>query len=212
MDRAARRRAGVVSTGVRTRRPEQRRGEILDAALAQFSERGYHNTGVADIATALRMSHGTFYRYFSSKRDILAQMVDELAARITAAATDASAPEGASTVSEYRDQVGRIAGALINVVDDDPRIARLLLLEATGVDPELTARILDLLDGLRQLTADYLRHGVDAGFLRADLDTAQTARAINGMVYAGALHAVRGEGDPDAYAEAAVRLIFDGVG
>jgi AcrR family transcriptional regulator len=192
-------------------RAQRRRAEILEAALDLFAERGYHDTGVADIASRLRMSHGTFYRYFESKRDILDHVIDELIARIAAAVATENAPGATSTLGEYRDQVRRIASALLDVVHEDPRIARLLLLEATGVDAQLTTRILDLLDALRSLTADYLRHGVEQGFLRAELDAVETARALNGMIYAGALHAVRGDGQGDGYLDAALALMFDGV-
>jgi hypothetical protein len=96
-------------------------------------------------------------------------------------------------------------------VHDDPRLVRLLLLEATGVDDALAARALDRLASLRALTAAYLRHGIQQGFLRADLDTIETARALNGIVFAGALHAVRGDGDAATYVDAALRLMFDGV-
>jgi AcrR family transcriptional regulator len=195
-----------------TARAEQRRQEILEATLDLFAEQGYHNTGVADIASRLRMSHGTFYRYFESKRDILDHVVHELTGRIAAAVAAENAPGHAGSLEQYREQVERIARALLKVVHDDPRIARLLLLEATGIDHDLTGRILDLLDTFRSLTAEYLRHGVDAGFLRSDLDVTETARALNGMVYAGALEAVRAGPVGDRYLEAAIALMFDGTG
>lgn len=206
-------RHGVSATrgDVRTPRAQRRRQEILDTALDLFAQLGYHSTGVADIAAGLSMSHGTFYRYFESKRDILDHVVDEAQRRIATAIANENAPGAARTLAEYRDQVQRIASALLAVVDDDPRLASLLLFEATGVDQALTDRMLDLLDTFRALTAEYLRHGVEAGFLRADLDAIETARALNGIVYAGALQTVRGDASAPAYLDAAVALMFDGI-
>jgi AcrR family transcriptional regulator len=197
-----------------TARAERRRAEILAAALELFAERGYHATGVADIASRLRMSHGTFYRYFASKRDILDHIVDGLVGRIAEALAASNGVGTATTLEGYREQVRRIAEALVAVVHEDPRIAQVLLFEATGIDEELTARILEQIDQLRSLTAAYLRHGVEAGYLRADLDVIETARALNGIVYAGALDAIRSR-DPDRaqpYVTAALRLMFDGIG
>jgi len=196
-----------------TARAEKRRAEILEAALELFAERGYHNTGVADIAARLRMSHGTFYRYFESKRDILDYVVEGLVTRIGEAVAASNGVGTPDTLERYRDQVGRIAEALVEVVHEDPRIARVLLFEATGIDDELTSRIIREIDALRSLTAAYLQHGVDAGFLRADLEVGETARALNGMIYAGALHAIRsgGSDEAQAYVEAALRLMFDGI-
>jgi AcrR family transcriptional regulator len=196
-----------------TARAERRRAEILEAALELFAERGYHSTGVADIASRLRMSHGTFYRYFESKRDILDYVVDGLVARIASAVAASDGVGAADSLEAYREQVRRIAEALVAVVHEDPRIPQILLFEATGIDEELTSRILREIDGLRALTAAYLQHGVEAGFLRADLDVPESARALNGIVYAGALDAIRSRDPKGArpYVAAALRLMFDGI-
>jgi AcrR family transcriptional regulator len=53
------------------RRRESRRQEVLDAALACFSENGFHQTGMADIVARSGMSHGAVYGYFRAKDDII---------------------------------------------------------------------------------------------------------------------------------------------
>jgi AcrR family transcriptional regulator len=200
-----------VCVTTRTRRPEERRGEILDAALELFSERGYHATGVADIAAELNMSHGTFYKYFKSKRDILEQMVDQAERRISDHVAGVTDPHDLGTPAEYRDEARRVAAAMLRVIHDDARLGRLLLLVATGVDDALTMRMLGIADRMRELTSEYLRHGVRHGWLRSDLAIVETARAVNGMIYAGAIRAVREGAEPDRYVGAAVRMMFDGI-
>src|SRR5258708_7810985 len=64
---------------------ERRRREIIEAAYEVFSPRGYSAAGIADIAERLGMGHGTFYRYFKNKRDILDQVVDYGVERIVSA-------------------------------------------------------------------------------------------------------------------------------
>ena len=58
-------------------RRESRRQEILDAALACFSEDGFHQTGIADIVNRSGMSHGAVYGYFRSKDDIIEALADD---------------------------------------------------------------------------------------------------------------------------------------
>jgi AcrR family transcriptional regulator len=58
-------------------RRESRRQEILEAALACFSEDGFHQTGMADIVSRSGMSHGAVYGYFSSKDDIIEALADD---------------------------------------------------------------------------------------------------------------------------------------
>ncbi|MGY1978651.1 TetR/AcrR family transcriptional regulator [Nocardia gipuzkoensis] len=195
------------------RRKAELRQEIIDTAFVCFAEKGYHATGIADIAGHLGIGHGTFYRYFSNKRDIIDHVIDDLAARIIAALGTENAPDAAATLDEYRAQIDRIGGALTEILLADRRVAQLLLFHATGIDDELTERLYGLLDTADALTAGYLDHGVELGYLRADLDTRNTARAVTGMLIAGIVHSLR---EPDEAAivglnQAIRRLLVDGV-
>ncbi len=50
---------------------DARRRQVLDAALACFSEAGFHQTGMADIVRRSGLSHGAVYLYFPSKNDLI---------------------------------------------------------------------------------------------------------------------------------------------
>lgn len=50
---------------------EQRRRQILDAAIACFARRGFHQTTMADIAAQAGVSDTLAYRYFGSKDEII---------------------------------------------------------------------------------------------------------------------------------------------
>jgi AcrR family transcriptional regulator len=193
---------------------ELRRREIVDAAFEVFSERGYHATAIADIARRLGMGHGTFYRYFRNKRDILDHVVDDVVARTLAALQAENAPEATATLDEYRAQVERIADALFALFNDDPRVLRLLLLHTGGVDAELERRLLEVLGAAGTITAGYLENGRSRGFLRPDLDAQATGEAVVGLILAGTLGALRSGSDRPAqerYKQAAIALMFDGI-
>lgn len=53
-----------------TKNPEERRNEILDAAMELFAIKGYEHTSVSDIVKKVGVAQGTFYYYFNSKEDI----------------------------------------------------------------------------------------------------------------------------------------------
>lgn len=61
------------------------RGEIFNAAWRLFGAHGYEATTVADIAAAAGVSRRTFFRYFSSKEDVLVETTDDLAEAMLAA-------------------------------------------------------------------------------------------------------------------------------
>jgi AcrR family transcriptional regulator len=58
-------------------RRDARRQQILDAALACFSEQGFHQTGMAAIVQRSGLSHGAVYGYFPSKDDIIEALADD---------------------------------------------------------------------------------------------------------------------------------------
>jgi AcrR family transcriptional regulator len=58
-------------------RRDERRQQILDAALACFSDDGFHQTGMAEIVRRSGLSHGAVYGYFPSKDDIIEALSDD---------------------------------------------------------------------------------------------------------------------------------------
>src|ERR1700685_3901075 len=46
-------------------------GRLQQAALELFSERGFDNTTVAEIAERAGLTKSTFFRYFADKREVL---------------------------------------------------------------------------------------------------------------------------------------------
>lgn len=54
-----------------TRRPRDRKQQILAAASELFRERGYHNVSVADVTTKVDISASALYRHFRNKHDLL---------------------------------------------------------------------------------------------------------------------------------------------
>jgi AcrR family transcriptional regulator len=195
-------------------RAAQRRQELIEAAYAVFSRKGYNATGVADIAAELGIGHGTFYRYFDSKRDILDHVVDYGVDRFMTATLAEAPPDAASTLDEYLGQLHTITSSLFALVEREPGLVQIMLIEATSIDDELTERLMGLLDTFAVMTAGYIEHGVDAGFLRPDLDTGVTARALMALLGPGLVLALRGRLTDDVrrrYESSLLSLFADGL-
>ncbi|GIP34921.1 TetR/AcrR family transcriptional regulator [Paenibacillus sp. J2TS4] len=58
-----------------SKKPEERRNEILDAAEMLFTTQGYSNTTVNDILNKVGIAKGTFYYYFQSKEEVMDAIV-----------------------------------------------------------------------------------------------------------------------------------------
>ena len=124
--------------------PEQRRRQILDAAVRVFSERGYDNTSTGQIAEAAGVTRGLLHHYFGGKRDLYLAVVEAGAQIIpNALSTDTS---GLSPTEVAR----RNLTALLDGIENE----RDLWISARGfsVDPELE----EILDRIREQVIDRI--------------------------------------------------------
>jgi AcrR family transcriptional regulator len=72
---------GEETTG-RKRDPDDKRRKIFDAALQVFTEHGFHESTMDEIAAASGVAKGTVYRYFASKEDLLDHLLKSTSRRI----------------------------------------------------------------------------------------------------------------------------------
>ncbi len=63
----------------RDREKLRQRGEILEAALKLFSEKGYHNVSMHEIASEAEFGIGTLYKFFRNKEDLYKALIMEMA-------------------------------------------------------------------------------------------------------------------------------------
>ena len=55
---------------------KQKKQLIMETALELFAENGYHATSISQIATKAKISKGLTYNYFSSKKEILDELMN----------------------------------------------------------------------------------------------------------------------------------------
>jgi AcrR family transcriptional regulator len=148
---------------------EERRTGILDAALAVFSESGYHSASIDDIAREAGVSKALIYEHFASKQelyaDLIARNARELTQRIGAALVGVEVESGSSRLAIGLD-------AFFAFVEERRDAWRMLFRDVA--DPE-TATVVNRM--LEQVTAEVtVLISQDPG-ARA-LDTAEDRRAL----------------------------------
>lgn len=154
---------------------ELTRRAILDAAVARFGRDGYRATSVAEIARDASVGGTVPYAYFASKEALFLAAVDE-----DAAAVIHQALSGVFEQPGLPDWQDTLLGTLIGAVDRHPLARRLL----AGLEPEVTARVLDIpaLAELRKACAERLAADQMAGTIRPDVDPATMANGIVAIV------------------------------
>src|ERR1700757_1811298 len=114
------------------------RARLQEAALALYSERGYEQTTVAEIAERAGLTKRTFFRYFADKREVLFWGSELLEQRMVAAIE--AAPAAASAVALISvaldaaavrfEEVREFAGVRHRIVASSPELQERELIKA----------------------------------------------------------------------------------
>jgi AcrR family transcriptional regulator len=180
--------AEIGTRPLRRRAPaEERRAQILEAALSCFSARGFHATTMDDLVAASGLSKGSLYFHFQSKEDVFLALFDYLALEVFGRVDEATEAGAGDVVAVLR---GEFALFLARLGAE----RRLLLAWAEFLShPRGRERMAAIYRELRAKFAQLIQLGIDRGELRP-LPAESVAAAMAGMLDALVLQAVL---DPD---------------
>ncbi|MEI7888023.1 MAG: TetR/AcrR family transcriptional regulator [Actinomycetes bacterium] len=165
-----------------TRKGQQTRRAILDAAVLRFARSGYRSTSVADIARDAGLGGTIAFAYFKNKEALFLAAVDQdVAAHIhtgLAWVNNSATPEHAA-VADWQQ---RLFFTLVETSEQHPLSRRLL----GGLEPEVTERVLEIpaLKELRAACATRLQSEQTAGTIRPDVDPLVMANGIVAIMLA----------------------------
>ena len=157
-----------------------RRAELLDAARQVFSQKGYHPATVDDITRAAGVAKGTFYLYFSEKRAVFYDLIQQFFQMVTSVGMSVSAD--VKTKKEYFHRIETAATRLSQLFQNNRDLVRLTYRESMGMDQRLEKMVRDFYRRMARVEAENIRLGIQLGLFREDLDPLLTAYAHIGMV------------------------------
>ena len=142
----------------RERKKLETRQALEQAALRLFAERGYEQTTVEDIAEAADVAVRTFFRYFSSKQDVLfgevvTDRVTRVRSELAARPADEDPLRSVRAVMDLLDFTGP---------DEEGQImARMDLMRR---QPSFVTRYLEIMDDMRAVIVEFVaeRTGLDS--------------------------------------------------
>ena len=181
---------------------EDRRNQILDAAVATFSRKGFHQTTIEDIRLEADLSRGAVYHYFKTKEDIIDGIRRRSARQAEPVlALGASADDVDSTLVNLIDATLSIMGSPGSV--EANRLAMFLWAESL-VNERIMAGQLPSFRPYLDVLSGAVAEAQQAGILDANLEPEAAARII-----AGAMMGLQVQltWEPDIDIEAAHRAI-----
>ena len=139
-------------------RPRQfAEGDVLDAAVDLFWERGYRATTTRDLEAALGITQSSIYNAFGSKRNLLLAAIDRYEARVEEELLGIlSEPgDGLERVERFLAELGRW------VERTDHRGCLVVNLMATVLDDAVAARVVEYRAKIRVALAGALESSFD---------------------------------------------------
>jgi AcrR family transcriptional regulator len=163
----------------KSRRRQQREGEILAAAREVFLDKGFERASVSEIAARVGVVEGLVFRYFPTKRDLLNEVLHALYKPLIS-----DVGEGFSRISGLRGRLRFIIWRHVRVYTETPGLARLVLHEVrTG--PEYLGSVLH---DLHVQYTDFLRQTLVQAVADGELTGEVEFEMVRSMVYGGLEH------------------------
>jgi len=170
----------VKNTG-RTRQPRTvRESDIIAAAHAIFSEKGYEKAAMTEIAKQAGVAEGTIYKYFSNKQDLLARVISRFYKQLIE-----NTEESLLGVNGFENQLRVIITRHIQTFFEDLGLCRLLLQEVRPLHSYPHSEVY-------QLTSRYseiLLNAIEAAIVEGTIREGISSQTVRDMVFGCLEHA-----------------------
>jgi TetR/AcrR family transcriptional regulator, fatty acid metabolism regulator protein len=157
---------------------QDKRRQLLDAAVRVFARKGYHTCRVGDIAVEAGVAHGLLYHYFSSKEEVLQTIFRDTWALMLETIRSVDEPG-----QPAREHLRKVAAIVLRTWRDDPDLVRVLVREVTR-SPHLQ-RELEEVHEAYALLRSIIERGQADGEFRPEVEA-----EFAGTVFYGALEEI----------------------
>jgi AcrR family transcriptional regulator len=155
---------------------QQRRAQILSAAMACFARQGYHATSMDDVVRESGLSVGAIYSYFASKEDLFLALSDDRAEQTLAYLNEVFRRPG-----PMADKSREAVDYFFNQLSDDliplARVNVEFLSEAAKSE-RINERQQRRCESIRQFLRWLLTEAQQRGEVRADVDVRAAAELM----------------------------------
>ena len=155
---------------------EERRRQILDAAVRAFAKKGYHACRVSDIAEEAGVAYGLVYHYFESKDAVLEAIFREMWGMMVAAINAVESLE-----ESPREQLRKSCAIVLRTWRDYPDVVRVLVREVARSGEQLQREVEEIAHAFQALQR-IVESGQEKGVFRDDLSPRLASWIIYGAL------------------------------
>jgi AcrR family transcriptional regulator len=142
--------------------PGSRRGDIAEAGVELFFEKGFHATGMRELADRLGMTPAAIYNHFPGKQELLSFILEET--------MKALVEEVSSRIDPNADPVTKLKEAIRAHLEFHAAYIKESLVsdsELRGLNPEGRQRVVAHRDAYEMIYRDILSEGMASGAFKA---------------------------------------------
>lgn len=187
----------------------QRVGAILAAAQVCFSERGYENTTMAEIAARAGVVEGSVYKYFASKRDLLLKVIETWYEGLVEHFS-----QGLAGIKGARNRVRFLVWQHLVNIRRDAQLSRLMFQEVRLRDDYYQSPLHRMNARYTEFLLGVVREGIAQRDFRDDLAPTLVRDMVFGAIEHQAWNFLCGRGtlDADRIADQVTDVLCDGLG
>lgn len=184
---------------------------VLGSALELGNRRGFHSTGMRDLAEASGLSMGALYNYIADKEMLLRMILEA----VTDAVDRVLVPRAPGEEGDPRARLRGLIRRHVLLTESMQAWFAFAYMEANAFDRDARRKALAQELRTEGLLAEALVAGIAAGCFHPGLDVTMTAGLIKPLLQDWYVkrwkHRSRGT-TPEAYAEAVIRFVEGAIG
>jgi AcrR family transcriptional regulator len=171
-----------ISASARRALTEERRKQILQAAIAVFAEKGFDRATIADVARAAGVAEGSIYNYFKSKEDLLIGIPRYVIQPPVESINALLDTLDADTLPPPEQMLTLMARNLVTTLRQNAHVFRILLYALTAMSPQTREKYMNhVVLYVVRLLEKYFEKQRARGVFRKELDPATLARSFVGL-------------------------------
>ena len=183
---------------------DERRAQLLAAALEVFAAHGYHGAAMDEIAETAQVSKPVLYQHFPSKRDLYIALLENHLASLTDLM---KAALGSTT--DNRERVNAVIRAYFDFIAADDQAHRIVFQSDLANDPDVASRLETFNRGFSEAIAEVIASDTRLPLVEAQI----LGRGLAGLAQVSARYWLEMSTslDIDVAADLVSRLAWKGI-